>query len=124
MWIRISEMGFPNWMQNAAIVAAAPQRHSGPAMSRWQVPVDDEHSIAFGWRHFNDEVDPEHNGREEECGVDKDRLPHRPDKAPSLRADAAGARRLRGDREAGAVTFMLWSIPATRMWACICADRC
>jgi tert-butyl alcohol monooxygenase / tert-amyl alcohol desaturase len=71
VWIRISEMGFPNWMQNAAIVAAAPQRHSGPAMSRWQVPVDDEHSIAFGWRHFNDEVDPEHNGREEECGVDK-----------------------------------------------------
>jgi hypothetical protein len=40
-------------------------------MSRWQVPVDDEHSIAFGWRHFNDEVDPEHRGREEECGVDK-----------------------------------------------------
>lgn len=71
VWIRISQMGLPNWMQNAAIVAAAPQRHSGPAMSRWQVPVDDEHSIAFGWRHFNDEVDPEHRGREEECGVDK-----------------------------------------------------
>jgi hypothetical protein len=40
-------------------------------MTRWQVPVDDEHSIAFGWRHFNDEVDPDHVGREEDCGVDK-----------------------------------------------------
>lgn len=71
VWIRISELALPNFMQNAAIMAAAPQRHSGPAMSRWQVPVDDEHSIAFGWRHFNDEVDPDHNGKEEECGVDK-----------------------------------------------------
>lgn len=71
VWIRISQMGFPNWAQNAAVVAAAPQRHSGAAMSRWQVPVDDEHSIAFGWRHFNDEVDPDHNGREQDCGVDK-----------------------------------------------------
>jgi nitrite reductase/ring-hydroxylating ferredoxin subunit len=71
VWIRISQMGLPNWMQNAAVVAAAPQRHSGPGMSRWQVPVDDEHSIAFGWRHFNDEVDPERRGREEDCGVDK-----------------------------------------------------
>jgi phenylpropionate dioxygenase-like ring-hydroxylating dioxygenase large terminal subunit len=71
VWIRISGMGLPNWMQNAAVMAAAPQRHSGPAMSRWQVPVDDEHSIAFGWRHFNDEVDPERRGKEEECGIDK-----------------------------------------------------
>lgn len=71
VWIRISQMGLPNWMQNAAVVSAAPQRHSGPGMSRWQVPVDDEHSIAFGWRHFNDEVDPDHHGKEEDCGVDK-----------------------------------------------------
>lgn len=71
VWIRISELALPNFMQNAAIMAAAPQRHSGPAMSRWQVPVDDTHSIAFGWRHFNEEVDPEHRGKEEECGVDK-----------------------------------------------------
>ena len=71
VWIRISGMVFPNFMQNGAVMAAAPQRHSGPSMSRWQVPVDDEHSIAFGWRHFNDEVDPDHRGKEEECGVDK-----------------------------------------------------
>ena len=71
VWIRISQMAFPNWAQNASVVAAAPQRHSGPGMSRWQVPVDDEHSIAFGWRHFNDEVDPNHAGREEDVGIDK-----------------------------------------------------
>ena len=71
VWIRISEMAFPNWAQNASVMAAAPQRHSGPGMSRWQVPVDDEHSIAFGWRHFNDEVDPNHAGREEDVGIDK-----------------------------------------------------
>ena len=71
VWIRISEMGFPNRAQNASVMAAAPQRHSGPGMTRWQVPVDDENSIAFGWRHFNDEVDPNHAGREEDVGIDK-----------------------------------------------------
>lgn len=71
VWIRISGMVFPNYMQNAALMAAAPQKHSGAGMSRWQVPIDDEHSTAFGWRHFNDEVDPERRGKEDECGVDK-----------------------------------------------------
>jgi phenylpropionate dioxygenase-like ring-hydroxylating dioxygenase large terminal subunit len=72
VWIRISEMGFPNFCTNAALApSAARQRHSNVAMTRWQVPVDDTNSIAFGWRHFNDEVDPDHLGREEDCGVDK-----------------------------------------------------
>jgi len=72
VWIRISELAFPNWAQNASLApSAASQRHSTVAMTRWQVPVDDRNSIAFGWRHFNDEVDPDHVGREEDCGVDK-----------------------------------------------------
>jgi hypothetical protein len=72
VWVRISELAFPNWAQNASLApSAARLRHSAAAMTRWQVPVDDEHSIAFGWRHFNDEVDPDHVGREEDCGVDK-----------------------------------------------------
>jgi len=72
VWVRISEMGFPNFCTNAALApSAARQRHSTVAMTRWQVPVDDTNSIAFGWRHFNDEVDPDHVGREEDCGVDK-----------------------------------------------------
>ena len=72
VWIRISELGFPNFAHNASLApSAARMRHASVAMSRWQVPVDDENSIAFGWRHFNDEVDPDHVGREEDCGVDK-----------------------------------------------------
>jgi hypothetical protein len=34
------------------------------------VPVDDTHSWTFGLRHFNDLVDLEHKGLEEECGYD------------------------------------------------------
>jgi phenylpropionate dioxygenase-like ring-hydroxylating dioxygenase large terminal subunit len=72
VWVRISELSFPNFAQNAALApSAARQRHSTVAMTRWQVPVDDTNSIAFGWRHFNDEVDPDHVGRQEDCGVDK-----------------------------------------------------
>ncbi len=72
VWIRISELAFPNWAQNASLAPSADRvRQSTVAMTRWQVPVDDENSIAFGWRHFNDEVDPDHVGREEDCGVDR-----------------------------------------------------
>ena len=72
VWVRISELSFPNWAQNASVVpSAARVRHSTVSMTRWQVPVDDEHSIAFGWRHFNDEVDPDHVGTAEDCGIDK-----------------------------------------------------
>jgi hypothetical protein len=35
------------------------------------VPVDDKNMIIFGWRHFNEEIDPEGLGRPEDCGVDK-----------------------------------------------------
>ena len=72
VWIRISELAFPNWAQNASLAPSADRvRHSSVAMTRWQVPVDDENSIAFGWRHFNDEVDPDHVGVEDNCGVDR-----------------------------------------------------
>jgi phenylpropionate dioxygenase-like ring-hydroxylating dioxygenase large terminal subunit len=72
VWVRITEMNFPNFVATASLVPTAAQlRHTGVAMSRWQVPVDDENMIILGWRHFNDEIDPEHVGREEDCGVDK-----------------------------------------------------
>jgi phenylpropionate dioxygenase-like ring-hydroxylating dioxygenase large terminal subunit len=72
VWIRITEMVFPNYMQIGSLVpSAARERHSTTAMTRWQVPVDDTHMIIFGWRHFNDEVDPDHVGRPEDCGVDR-----------------------------------------------------
>lgn len=72
VWIRITEMLFPNFLQIGSLVpTAARERHSTTAMTRWQVPVDDTNTIIFGYRHFNDEVDPDHLGSEEECGVDK-----------------------------------------------------
>ncbi len=72
IWIRITEMSFPNYLQIGSLMAsAARERHSTTALTRWHVPVDDTHMIIFGWRHFNDEVDPDRVGRPEECGVDK-----------------------------------------------------
>jgi tert-butyl alcohol monooxygenase / tert-amyl alcohol desaturase len=71
VWIRITEQTFPNFVATASLVpSAARLRHTTVAMSRWQVPVDDENMIVLGWRHFNDEIDPDHMGCEGDCGVD------------------------------------------------------
>lgn len=72
VWIRITEMTLPNLCHTSSVApSAAEQRHSTVGMTRWHVPVDDHNMISFGWRHFNDEVDPAHFGREEACGIDK-----------------------------------------------------
>jgi len=72
IWVRMTEMIFPNLIQNANLMPTAHEvRHSTVCMTRWHVPVDDTHSILFGWRHFNDEVDPKRFGREDGCGYDK-----------------------------------------------------
>ena len=56
-------------MQTAR-ASAARERHSTTALTRWHVPVDDTHMIIFGWRHFDDIIDPDHVGSPENCGVD------------------------------------------------------
>jgi phenylpropionate dioxygenase-like ring-hydroxylating dioxygenase large terminal subunit len=72
VWIRTTEMALPNYVATASLVpTAAELRHTTVAMSRWQVPVDDENMIVLGWRHFNDEIDPRHYGSEDDCGYDK-----------------------------------------------------
>ncbi|MDA0822245.1 MAG: hypothetical protein O3C28_07455 [Proteobacteria bacterium] len=72
VWIRITEMTFPNFVQTASVVpTAAELRHTTVGLTRWHVPVDDHNMIIFGWRHFNDEIDPKHTGDENECGIDK-----------------------------------------------------
>lgn len=71
VWVRITEMIFPNFLQIGSLMpTAARERHSTAGCTRWNVPVDDENMIMFGFRHFNDEVDPDHLGSEEDCGVD------------------------------------------------------
>lgn len=72
IWVRITEMSFPNLLQIGCLFPSArSKRHSTVCMTRWHVPVDNENMIIFGLRHFNDEMDPDHDGREEDCGYDK-----------------------------------------------------
>ena len=72
IWVRITEMAFPNFLQIGSLVpSAARERHSCVALTRWHVPVDDTHMIIFGWRHFNAVIDPDQAGSPEDCGVDK-----------------------------------------------------
>ncbi|MGX9943071.1 Rieske 2Fe-2S domain-containing protein [Bradyrhizobium denitrificans] len=72
VWIRITEMIFPNFLQIGSLFCTGGrERHGTTGMTRWNVPVDDEHMIIFGYRHFNSEVDPDGLGCEEDCGVDK-----------------------------------------------------
>ena len=72
IWVRITEMAFPNYLEIGSLApSAAQERHSTTALTRWHVPVDDTHMIIFGWRHFNDEVDPGRVGRADDCGIDK-----------------------------------------------------
>jgi nitrite reductase/ring-hydroxylating ferredoxin subunit len=72
VWSRITEMIFPNYLQIGSLMpTAARERHGGSGCTRWNVPVDDNNMIIFGWRHFNDTVDPDGLGDEFGCGVDK-----------------------------------------------------
>jgi hypothetical protein len=72
VWIRITEMVLPNYVQIGSLAPTASKyRHSTTSLTRWHVPVDDEHMIIFGWRHFNSEIDPENLGRPDQCGIDK-----------------------------------------------------
>jgi hypothetical protein len=72
VWVRITEMVLPNYTQIGSLAPTASKyRHSTTSLTRWHVPVDDESMMIFGWRHFNEEVDPENLGRPQDCGVDK-----------------------------------------------------
>ena len=70
-WVRSIELSFPNFIQFGGLYASArQQRHATVALSRWHVPVDNHNVILFGWRHFNQEVDPDGEGDESRCGYD------------------------------------------------------
>ena len=70
VWIRSGEIILPNLVQTGSLweEARAERYFSRVSLSRWDVPVDDSHTMAIGWRHFNDQVDPEGLGREDLCG--------------------------------------------------------
>lgn len=72
VWSRITEMIFPNYLQIGSLMpTAARERHGNSGCTRWNVPIDDNNMIIFGWRHFNGMVDPDGLGDEAGCGVDK-----------------------------------------------------
>ena len=72
VWVRILETIFPNYLQiGCTFPSVRTSRRSQTVWTRWHVPVDDENMLVIGWRHFNDEVDPLHLGREEDIGLEK-----------------------------------------------------
>lgn len=61
VWVRVNELILPNFTQSGAAFAAdgTEERFFGrSAFTRWVVPVDDEHCIAFAWGNFGERGDP------------------------------------------------------------------
>ena len=71
IWIRINDLILPNITQHAYLFEdGAEQKHFAHhiSMTRWAVPVDDVNMQLFGWRFFNDLVDPYRRGDPSKCG--------------------------------------------------------
>ena len=73
VWVRMNHCTEPNYIHSGTFWENAKDvsYHKRLALTRWMVPIDDTHTWALGWRYFNDRVDPEHLGNEDEVGVDK-----------------------------------------------------
>lgn len=73
VWVRINDLIVPNVSQHASLYEDGAERRlfHRVAMSRWYVPVDDTHSIIYGWRMFGDVIDPKGKGNKEKVGWDK-----------------------------------------------------
>jgi nitrite reductase/ring-hydroxylating ferredoxin subunit len=73
VWIRINDLIVPNVSQHASLFEDGAERRlfHRVHMSRWYVPVDDTHSIIYGWRMFGSEIDPKGKGDESQVGWDK-----------------------------------------------------
>lgn len=73
VWIRMNDLIVPNISQHASLFEDGSQRRlfHRVHMSRWYVPVDDTHSIIFGWRMFGPAIDPLGKGDESNVGWDK-----------------------------------------------------
>ena len=72
VWIRINDLIVPNVSQHASLFEDGAERNlfHRVHMSRWYVPVDDTHSIIYGWRMFGSEIDPKGKGDESMVGWD------------------------------------------------------
>lgn len=72
VWVRINDLIVPNVSQHASLFEDGSQRRlfHRVHMSRWYVPVDDTHSIIYGWRMFGSVIDPKGKGNEKMVGWD------------------------------------------------------
>ena len=62
-------MVFPNITHHGSLLETGSKFiHTTVSLTRWHVPVDDENSFLYGWRHFNSEIDPEGLGDPSACG--------------------------------------------------------
>ncbi len=61
IWVRVNELILPNFTQAGAAFACdgTQLRYFGrSAFTRWVVPLDDTHTIAFAWGNFGERADP------------------------------------------------------------------
>jgi phenylpropionate dioxygenase-like ring-hydroxylating dioxygenase large terminal subunit len=70
VWIRMNDLIVPNISHHASLFEDGSQRRlfHRVHMSRWYVPVDDTHSIIYGWRMFGSVIDPLGKGNEKMVG--------------------------------------------------------
>jgi phenylpropionate dioxygenase-like ring-hydroxylating dioxygenase large terminal subunit len=98
VWWRMNECALPNMSHHAYLFEDGLERRLFHRLSmvRWYVPVDNTHTIIFGWRMFGAKADPLGKGRRDRVGWnDMDFL----DGQVGNRPDAV-ARRAPGDYEA------------------------
>jgi nitrite reductase/ring-hydroxylating ferredoxin subunit len=84
LWIRASDVILPNVAQfGTGFVDGGKEKFAlCAAFTRWIVPVDDTHCWVIGVRHFNDVIDPLHEGREDQIGLGKIDLMGQTDERP------------------------------------------
>lgn len=72
VFFRIQDCIVPNMTEHAYLFenAAGRRLFHRVHMARWYVPVDDTHSIIFGWRMFGRSIDPLQKGDEAQVGWD------------------------------------------------------
>lgn len=72
VWLRIQDIIVPNMTEHAYLFENGSERRlfHRVHMARWYVPVDDTHSIIFGWRMFGTGIDPYQKGDESRLGWD------------------------------------------------------
>ena len=67
-WVRVNELILPNFTQSGAAFSTDGTRtrfFGRSAFTRWVVPLDDTHCMAFAWGNFGDRGDPlEYNNKE------------------------------------------------------------